>query len=109
MVSRKAFAESNWSETSENWCKLGHQGQLHLKIPARLLLARKHAHTHPSPSPTLGNISSWVAHDLMLKGPDISHSITCSTALHALLNGVVLIQSGMTKKFIVGGSEALLT
>jgi 3-oxoacyl-(acyl-carrier-protein) synthase len=36
----------------------------------------------------LGNISSWVAHDLQSSGPEISHSITCSTALHAVLNGV---------------------
>lgn len=62
-----------------------------------------------SPTTTLGNISSWVAHDLQLKGPDISHSITCSTALHALLNGMAWIRSGMARKFIAGGSEAPLT
>ena len=45
----------------------------------------------------------------MLKGPDISHSITCSTALHALFKRSGLDSvSGMTKKFIVGGSEAPL-
>ncbi|PWL40539.1 beta-ketoacyl synthase [Flagellimonas aquimarina] len=65
--------------------------------------------TLSSPTTTLGNISSWVAHDLKSKGPDISHSITCSTALHALLNGVAWIQSGMTDKFLIGGSEAPLT
>lgn len=62
-----------------------------------------------SPTTTLGNISSWVAHDLQTKGPEISHSITCSTALHALLNGVAWITSGMSKRFMVGGSEAPLT
>lgn len=62
-----------------------------------------------SPTTTLGNISSWVAHDLGTQGPEISHSITCSTALHALLNGVAWIGSGMTNKFLVGGSEAPLT
>jgi len=62
-----------------------------------------------SPSTTLGNISSWVAHDLQTKGPEISHSITCSTALHALLNGIAWIQSGMADKFLIGGSEAPLT
>ena len=65
--------------------------------------------TLTSPTTTLGNISSWVAHDLKSQGPVISHSITCSTALHALLNGVAWIQSGMTDKFMVGGSEAPLT
>lgn len=65
--------------------------------------------TQASPSTTLGNISSWLANDLKSSGPDISHSITCSTALHALLNGVAWLQSGMAKKFLVGGSEAALT
>jgi 3-oxoacyl-(acyl-carrier-protein) synthase len=62
-----------------------------------------------SPTTTLGNISSWISHDLQSRGPNISHSITCSTALHAVLNGVAWIKGGMAKKFLVGGSEAPLT
>ncbi|PZR13639.1 MAG: beta-ketoacyl synthase [Flavobacterium psychrophilum] len=62
-----------------------------------------------SPATTLGNISSWVAQDLKSTGPEISHSITCSTALHALLNGVAWLRAGMAHKFLVGGSEAPLT
>ena len=62
-----------------------------------------------SPATTLGNISSWVAQDIKSSGPDISHSITCSTALHALLNGVAWLRAGMADKFLVGGSEAPLT
>ncbi|WP_026714348.1 beta-ketoacyl synthase N-terminal-like domain-containing protein [Flavobacterium daejeonense] len=65
--------------------------------------------TLASPTTTLGNISSWVGHDLQSTGPEISHSITCSTALHALLNGVAWLRSGMADKFLVGGSEAPLT
>lgn len=65
--------------------------------------------TLSSPTTTLGNISSWVAHDLQTEGPEISHSITCSTGLHAILNGVAWINSGMCNKFLVGGSEAPLT
>ncbi len=65
--------------------------------------------TLSSPTTTLGNISSWIAHDLQNNGPEISHSITCSTALHAVLNGVAWIQSGLADKFLVGGSEAPLT
>lgn len=65
--------------------------------------------TLASPTTTLGNISSWVSHDLQSGGPEISHSITCSTALHALLNGVAWLRSGMADKFLVGGSEAPLT
>ena len=62
-----------------------------------------------SPTTTLGNISSWVSHDLKSVGPDISHSVTCSTALHSLLNGVAWLKAGMATKFLVGGSEAPLT
>lgn len=62
-----------------------------------------------SPATTLGNISSWVAQDLKSSGPEISHSITCSTSLHALLNGVAWLRAGMAEKFLVGGSEAPLT
>ncbi len=72
-------------------------------------LQESKASTLSSPTTTLGNISSWLAHDLQTQGPEISHSITCSTALHALLNGIVWIQSGMVHKFMVGGSEAPLT
>ena len=67
------------------------------------------AQTLASPTTTLGNISSWIAHDLQSVGPEISHSITCSTALHALLNGVAWLRSGMADKFLIGGSEAPLT
>lgn len=67
------------------------------------------AQTLASPTTTLGNISSWVAHDLQSTGPEISHSITCSTALHAILNGVAWLRAGMADKFLVGGSEAPLT
>ena len=65
--------------------------------------------TLASPTTTLGNISSWIAHHLQTQGPEISHSITCSTALHSLLNGVAWLKSGMAEKFMVGGSEAPLT
>ncbi len=72
-------------------------------------LNKKKSSTLSSPTTTLGNISSWVAHDLKAKGPVISHSITCSTALHALLNGIAWLQAGLSTKFLVGGSEAPLT
>ncbi len=67
------------------------------------------AATLASPVTTLGNISSWVAQDLKATGPEISHSITCSTSLHALLNGIAWVNSGMAERFLVGGSEAPLT
>jgi len=65
--------------------------------------------TLSSPTTTLGNISSWVSHDLQTNGPEISHSITCSSSLHAILNGIAWLNAGLSHKFLVGGSEASLT
>ena len=62
-----------------------------------------------SPTTTLGNISSWVAHELNQKGLVVSHSITCSTALHGLVNAVAYLHSGMAEEFIIGGTEAANT
>lgn len=70
-----------------------------------------HQRVHPltSPTTTLGNIASWVGQDLHNKGIRFSHSITCSTAFHALLNGIAWLNAGMSDKFLIGGSEAALT
>ena len=43
------------------------------------------------------------------QGVAISHSITCSTALHALLNGIAWLHADMAEGLLVGGSEAPLT
>jgi len=59
-----------------------------------------------SPTTTLGNLSSWVSHELGLNGFEMSHSITCSSALHALVNGVIWLESGRSSQFIIGASEA---
>ncbi|MBX2828443.1 MAG: beta-ketoacyl synthase [Flavobacteriaceae bacterium] len=62
-----------------------------------------------SPTTTLGNISSWVGQELGLQGIQVGHSVTCSTALHAVLNGIAWLQADMADAFLVGGSEAALT
>lgn len=71
-------------------------------------LQTKSAHTLSSPTTTLGNISSWIAQDLQTQGPEISHSITCSTGLHALLNGVAWLRAGMANQFLIGAVKRLL-
>lgn len=62
-----------------------------------------------SPTTTLGNLSSWVAHAVNAGGAQISHSITCSTALMAVANGVAWLRAGMAERFLAGGTEAPLT
>lgn len=62
-----------------------------------------------SPTTTLGNLSSWVGHAVNAGGAQISHSITCSTALMAIANGVAWLRAGMANRFLAGGTEAPLT
>lgn len=110
-VSRKAIKNAGWKQGDNFGINIGSSRgatQLFEKHYKEYLDTGK-AQTLASPTTTLGNISSWVAHDLQTSGPEISHSITCSTALHSLLNGVAWLRAGMADKFLVGGSEASLT
>lgn len=110
-TSRKAVEQAGWNSNDLFGINIGSSRgatDLFEKHHQEYLETGK-AQTLTSPTTTLGNISSWVAHDLQSTGPEISHSITCSTALHAVLNGVAWLKSGMVDKFLVGGSEAPLT
>ncbi|TDE05970.1 beta-ketoacyl synthase N-terminal-like domain-containing protein [Flavobacterium sandaracinum] len=110
-ASRKAIQNAGWSNNDVFGINIGSSRgatDLFEKHYQEYLKTGK-AQTLASPTTTLGNISSWVAHDLQSSGPEISHSITCSTALHSVLNGVAWLRAGMADKFLVGGSEAPLT
>ena len=111
LVSRQAIKNAGWKKGDNFGINIGSSRgatQLFEKHHKEFLETGKTS-TLASPTTTLGNISSWVAHDLKNNGPEISHSITCSTALHAVLNAVAWLQSGMASRFLVGGSEAPLT
>ena len=107
--SRKAFKKSGW-EDSEFGINIGSsRGATHLFEKYFKEFSESDqglVNTLSSPTTTLGNISSWVGHDLHAQGPVISHSIACSTALHGVLNGIAWINSGMSSRFLAGGSEA---
>lgn len=110
-ASRRAIALAGWNSEAVFGINIGSSRgatELFEKHHQDYLETGK-AQTLASPTTTLGNISSWVAHDLHSQGPEISHSITCSTALHAVLNGIAWLRAGMSDKFLVGGSEAPLT
>jgi 3-oxoacyl-(acyl-carrier-protein) synthase len=111
LASRQAIAKAGWTNKDSFGINIGSsRGATDLfEHHFQEYLTTGKAQTLASPTTTLGNISSWVAHDLQTEGPEISHSITCSTALHAVLNGVAWLRSGMADKFLVGGSEAPLT
>ena len=110
-ASRQAIQNAGWSSNDVFGINMGSsRGATDLfEKHHQEYLKTGNAQTLASPTTTLGNISSWVAHDLQSSGPEISHSITCSTALHAVLNGVAWLRAGMADKFLVGGSEAPLT
>jgi 3-oxoacyl-(acyl-carrier-protein) synthase len=111
VASRKAIEKAGWTKGAEFGINIGSsRGATDLfEKHFQEYLETGKAQTLASPTTTLGNISSWVAHDLQSEGPEISPSSTCSTALHAVLNGVAWLKAGMADKFLVGGSEAPLT
>ena len=110
-TSRQAVLQANWKDKSDFGINIGSsRGATSLfESHFQEFLETGKAQTLASPTTTLGNISSWVAHDLQSEGPELSHSITCSTGLHAVLNGVAWLKAGMADAFLVGGSEAPLT
>lgn len=110
-ASKQAIEQANWHAKDNFGINIGSsRGATALfEKYHKSFLKHQKSDTLCSPTTTLGNISSWVAHHLQTQGPEISHSITCSTALHSLLNGIAWIISGMCAKFLVGGSEAPLT
>ncbi|MBI3713738.1 MAG: beta-ketoacyl synthase [Burkholderiales bacterium] len=111
LVARRACAAAGWTAGIECGVNFGSsRGATQLfEHYHQEFLNHGQAATMTSPTTTLGNISSWVAQDLKLQGPAISHSVTCSTGLHAVLNGVAWLLSGLSRRFLVGGSEAALT
>jgi 3-oxoacyl-(acyl-carrier-protein) synthase len=74
--------------------------------------------TDTSPTTTAGNISSWVAQDLVARIGDRSDvhpivslgtSMTCTSGFHALLVALGFVRGGLASACLVGGSEACLT
>jgi 3-oxoacyl-[acyl-carrier-protein] synthase II len=62
-----------------------------------------------SPLTTLGNVSSEVASFLSIDAVTIESSVTCSTALQAIANGMAWLKAGMAEKVLAGGTEAPIT
>lgn len=113
MAGRQALLKSQWNSLEGVGINMGSSRG------ATQLFEKYHRHFIESPSEkmtpivspttTLGNIASWLSFDLGTKAVTLSHSITCSTALHSILNACVWIKSKMTERFIAGASEAPLT
>ncbi|TDN95533.1 3-oxoacyl-(acyl-carrier-protein) synthase [Salegentibacter sp. 24] len=108
---RKAIKEAGWGNDKNIGINIGSsRGATGLfEKYHKEFIKNGEASTQASPSTTLGNISSWVAQDLQSAGPEFSHSVTCSTGLHAIANAIAWMQAGFCDKFLAGGSEAALT
>ena len=111
LAGRNALEQANWTDLSQTGINMGSsRGATELFEENHALFTQENKISPlTSPSTTLGNIATWLAHDLSVEGPTLSHSITCSTAMHALLNGIAWLNAGMSNQFIVGASEAANT
>ncbi len=111
LTARNAFSQVDWAEDfGVNFGSSRGATALFEKYHSSFITnSEGSVPTLTSPTTTLGNIASWVGDDLQAKGPTISHSIACSTGLHALLNGIAWLRSGMSANFLVGASEAANT
>ncbi len=111
VASREAIGQAGWHGESDVGIAIGSSRGATgvLERAHRTYLESGKVPVATSPLTTLGNISSWVAQDLLTSGPAVSHSVTCSTALHTLATALAWIRAGMAQRFLVGGSEACLT
>lgn len=74
--------------------------------------------TETSPTTTAGNISSWVAQEILARresnsqgGPvaSLSTSMTCSSAFQSLITSCAFVRAGFAPAALFGGAEACLT
>ncbi len=64
---------------------------------------------HTSPLTTAGNIAALAAQLNQLQWPSLTVSMTCSSALHAIIAGIEKIRSGSQQFVIAGGVESPIT
>ncbi|MEJ6793749.1 MAG: beta-ketoacyl synthase N-terminal-like domain-containing protein [Flavobacteriales bacterium] len=113
LASRICIENSDWENMEEVGINIGSSRgatQLFEKYHSHFLNSpNQKISPLTSPTTTLGNIASWVSNDLSSDSINLSHSITCSTALHSILNACAWINSGMSQQFLAGASESPLT
>lgn len=113
-VAEKAVADANWSDTQDGW------GIAMASSRGATQLWEQYYNTYretgaqgmsplTSPLTTLGNLSSNVAAHLGKGDMALSHSMTCSSALHGIINAVAWMRAGLVGRCVVGATEAPLT
>ena len=109
--SRKAIGMANWESLNSIGVSIGSSLGATGTWERHHLSLMKKGSVSPlaSLTSTLDNLSSLVAQDLSIKGPAISHSMTCTTGIHAIANGIAWLKSNMCDRFLCGGTEDPLT
>lgn len=113
LAAEKAFKQAQWEPQEPIGINIGSsRGATHTFEKCFDYFSKdpqKKAQILSSPTTTLGNIAYWSAQHIQSTGMAFSHSITCSSALQAILNAAAWLYSGFCEKFIAGGAEAPLT
>ncbi len=111
MAAMQAIQQAGWNDRQHIAVNFGSsRGATNVwEVYYDYFILNKKAKLKTSPLTTLGNISSQVAELIGSCGIMIEHSVTCSTGLMALLNGIAWLQSGMSTHVLVGAAEAPLT
>ena len=110
-ATQEAFQKSGWTKESIGAINIGSsRGATQLWEEHHTYYLQHHqSKLKTSPYTTLGNISSYVANMLQHEGMIIDHSVTCSSGMMAMMNGIAWLQSGMCNRFIAGAAEAPLS
>ena len=110
-AAEQAVQQTSWSDTDDYGIQLGSsRGATDLwENSYEQFREEGRVKVTTSPLTTLGNISSWVGQHLGQQGWRAAHSVTCSTAAHAIVQAVAWLRSGMAERFLAGGAEAPLT
>lgn len=111
MAAMQALQQAGWNDRQHVAVNFGSsRGATNVwEVHYDYFISNKKAKLKTSPLTTLGNISSQVAELIGSRGITVEHSVTCSTGMMALLNGIAWLQSGMATYVLAGASEAPLT
>ena len=112
LAAERAWKGSGWSSRSDAGLYLGSSRGATGSWEAYFSAFEDGSNKLPpqaSPLSTAGNLATHTAQHLSLSGFSSDNSITCSSALHAVANAMVWLESGRYERFLAGGAEAPLT
>ncbi|MEO0874405.1 MAG: beta-ketoacyl synthase N-terminal-like domain-containing protein [Bacteroidota bacterium] len=112
LAAERAWLNSGWTTLSGTGLYLGSSRGATGSWEAYFEAFQSEAGNLPpqaSPLSTAGNLATHTAQHLGIHGFSSDNSITCSSALHALANAMVWLESGRYDRFLAGGTEAPLT